>query len=209
MPGSEWPLIRSSIHSFCTYQAVFVLPAPSSLGLWNLFSPYNVASRISSFYPICIVPGCADPLHQKPHRYLPPPPHTPYLGRVLSLSTEAAPAKSLSRPSSRPESAWALVPAPTLSPLQDWVVSTSPRAVSVLLEQVTTLLPICGWRCPSPPPDAEAETPILWHLIQTTGSLEKTLKLGKIEGRMRSGWQRMRWLCSVVRIGKGVQNGGG
>ena len=33
--------------------------------------------------------------------------------------------------------------------------------------------------------DAEAETPILWHLMQRIDSLEKTLMLGKIEGRRR------------------------
>ena len=32
------------------------------------------------------------------------------------------------------------------------------------------------------------------HLMQRTDSLEKTLMLGKIEGRRRRGWQRMRWL---------------
>ena len=32
------------------------------------------------------------------------------------------------------------------------------------------------------------------HLMQRTDSLEKTLMLGKIEGRRRKGWQRMRWL---------------
>ena len=32
------------------------------------------------------------------------------------------------------------------------------------------------------------------HLMRRTGSLEKTLMLGKIEGRRRRGWQRMRWL---------------
>jgi len=32
------------------------------------------------------------------------------------------------------------------------------------------------------------------HFIQRTDSLEKTLMLGKIEGRRRRGWQRMRWL---------------
>ena len=32
------------------------------------------------------------------------------------------------------------------------------------------------------------------HLMQRTDSLEKTLMLGKIEGRKRKGWQRMRWL---------------
>ena len=32
------------------------------------------------------------------------------------------------------------------------------------------------------------------HLMQRTDSLEKTLMLGKIEGRRRRGCQRMRWL---------------
>ena len=32
------------------------------------------------------------------------------------------------------------------------------------------------------------------NLMQKTDSLEKTLILGKIEGRRRRGWQRMRWL---------------
>ena len=36
------------------------------------------------------------------------------------------------------------------------------------------------------------------HLIQTDDSLEKTPMLGKIEGKRRRGWQRMRWLDSVV-----------
>ena len=36
------------------------------------------------------------------------------------------------------------------------------------------------------------------HLIQRTDSLEKTLMLGKIEGRRRRGWQRMRWLDSIT-----------
>ena len=34
----------------------------------------------------------------------------------------------------------------------------------------------------------------LGHLMQRTDSLEKTLMLGKTEGRRRRGWQRMRWL---------------
>ena len=36
------------------------------------------------------------------------------------------------------------------------------------------------------------------HLMQRTDSLEKTLMLGKIEGRRRRGWQRMRWLDSIT-----------
>ena len=36
------------------------------------------------------------------------------------------------------------------------------------------------------------------HLIQRTDSLEKTLMLGKIEGRRRRGQQRMRWLNGLT-----------
>ena len=36
------------------------------------------------------------------------------------------------------------------------------------------------------------------HLMQRTESLEKTLMLGKIEGRRRRGWQRMRWLDGIT-----------
>ena len=36
------------------------------------------------------------------------------------------------------------------------------------------------------------------HLIWRTDSLEKTLMLGKIEGRRRRGWQRMRWLDGIT-----------
>ena len=35
------------------------------------------------------------------------------------------------------------------------------------------------------------------HLMHRTDSLEKTLMLGKIEGRKRSGRQRMRWLDGI------------
>ena len=36
------------------------------------------------------------------------------------------------------------------------------------------------------------------HLMQTADSLEKTLKLGKIEGSRGRGWQRMRWLDGII-----------
>ena len=42
--------------------------------------------------------------------------------------------------------------------------------------------------------DAEAETPI----FLPPDSFEKTLMLGKIEGRRRRGWQRMRWLDGIT-----------
>ena len=36
------------------------------------------------------------------------------------------------------------------------------------------------------------------HLMQRTDLLEKTLMLGKIQGRRRGGWQRMRWLDGIT-----------
>ena len=36
------------------------------------------------------------------------------------------------------------------------------------------------------------------HVMQKTDSFEKTLMLGKIEGRRRRGWQRMRWLDGIT-----------
>ena len=38
------------------------------------------------------------------------------------------------------------------------------------------------------------------HLMWRTDSLEKTLMLGKIEGRRRRGWQRMRWLDGITDL---------
>ena len=36
------------------------------------------------------------------------------------------------------------------------------------------------------------------HLMQVANSLEKTLMLGKIEGKERRAWQRMKWLDSIT-----------
>ena len=46
--------------------------------------------------------------------------------------------------------------------------------------------------------DAEAETLVLWPLMQRTDSVEKTMMLGKIEGMRRSGGQKMRWLDCIT-----------
>ena len=46
--------------------------------------------------------------------------------------------------------------------------------------------------------DAEAEIPILWPPHARVDSLEKTLMLGRIGGRMRRGQQRMRWLDGII-----------
>ena len=44
----------------------------------------------------------------------------------------------------------------------------------------------------------DAEPPILCHFMRRADSLEKALMLGKIEGKKRRGWQRMRWLYSIT-----------
>ena len=36
------------------------------------------------------------------------------------------------------------------------------------------------------------------HLMRTADLLEKTLMLGKIEGRRRKGWQRVKWLDGIT-----------
>ena len=47
--------------------------------------------------------------------------------------------------------------------------------------------------------DTEAEAPVLCnHLMQWAFSLEKTLMLGKIEGKRRRGHRRMRWLDDIT-----------
>ena len=46
--------------------------------------------------------------------------------------------------------------------------------------------------------NVEAETPVLWPPDAKSWLIGKTLMLGKIEGRMRRGWQRMRWLDGIT-----------
>ena len=51
--------------------------------------------------------------------------------------------------------------------------------------------------------DVQAETPILWPLTQRADSFEKTLMLGKVDGRRRRGLQRMRWLDGITDMSLG------
>ena len=44
----------------------------------------------------------------------------------------------------------------------------------------------------------ELKLQFLSHLMQRANLLEKTLMLGKTEGKRRTGWQRMRWLDSIT-----------
>ena len=48
--------------------------------------------------------------------------------------------------------------------------------------------------------NVESETPIFGHLMQRADSFEKTLMLGKIEGRRRRGRQRMSWLDGITDL---------
>ena len=50
--------------------------------------------------------------------------------------------------------------------------------------------------------DAEAETPVLGHLMGRVNSLEKIPMLGKIEGRRGKGQRRMRRLDSSIRLNR-------
>ena len=46
--------------------------------------------------------------------------------------------------------------------------------------------------------DYEAETKYFGHLMRRADSFEKILRLGKIEGMRRRGWQMMRWLDGIT-----------
>ena len=46
--------------------------------------------------------------------------------------------------------------------------------------------------------DAKLKLQYFGHLMRRADSLEKTLMLGKIEGRRRRGQQRMRWLDGIT-----------
>ena len=48
--------------------------------------------------------------------------------------------------------------------------------------------------------DFEAETPNFGHVMKRADPLEKTLMLGKTEGRRRRGRQRMRWLDGITNL---------
>ena len=48
--------------------------------------------------------------------------------------------------------------------------------------------------------DAEAKLQYFGHLMRRADSFEKTLLLGKIEGRRRRGRQRMRWLDGITDL---------
>ena len=86
--------------------------------------------------------------------------------------------------------------------LSDWITTTTRKVHNGFIRVTLTSLPVHSegdqrWVFFGRN-DAEAETPVLWHLMWRVESLEKTLMLGGIGGRRRRGRQRMWWLDGIT-----------
>ena len=72
-----------------------------------------------------------------------------------------------------------------------WVPWTARRSNQSILKEIS---PRCSLEGLMP----KLKLPYFDHLMWRTDSLEKTLMLGKIVGKRRRGWQRMRWLDGIT-----------
>ena len=72
-----------------------------------------------------------------------------------------------------------------------WVPWTARRANQAILKEISLEYSLDGLML-------KLKLQYFSHLMQSTDSLEKTLVLGRIEGRRRRGWQRMRWLDGIT-----------
>ena len=72
-----------------------------------------------------------------------------------------------------------------------WVPWTTRRSHQSILKEISPECSLEGLML-------KLKLPYFGHLMRTTDSLEKTLMLGKIDGRWRRGWQRMRWLDGIT-----------
>ena len=68
---------------------------------------------------------------------------------------------------------------------------TARRSNQSILKEIS---PGCSWEGLM----LKLKLPYFGHLMQRADSLEKTLMLGKIEGRKKRGQQRMRWLDGII-----------
>ena len=68
---------------------------------------------------------------------------------------------------------------------------TARRSNQSILKEVSPEYSLEGWML-------KLKLQYFGHLLQRTDSMEKTLMLGKIEGRRRRGRQRMRWLDGIT-----------
>ena len=71
------------------------------------------------------------------------------------------------------------------------VPSTARRSNQYILKEISLEYSLEG-------PTLKPKLQYFGHLMQRTDSLEKTLMLGKIEGRRRKERQRMRWLVGIT-----------
>ena len=72
-----------------------------------------------------------------------------------------------------------------------WVPWTARRSNQSILKEISP-------RCSLEGLILKLKLQYFGHLMQRTDSFKKTLMLGKIEGRRRKGWQRMRWLDGIT-----------
>ena len=68
---------------------------------------------------------------------------------------------------------------------------TARRSNQSILKEVSSGYSLKGWML-------KLKLQYFGHLMQRVDSLQKTLMLGKIEGRNRRGWQRIRWLDGII-----------
>ena len=89
----------------------------------------------------------------------------------------------------------------TFQPWSIWPITQLFWALAYAGMVIIIPVPYSSWTYylyPREQTDAEAEAPYFDHLVWKTDSLEKTLMLGKIEGRRRRGQQRMRRLMASL-----------
>ena len=70
---------------------------------------------------------------------------------------------------------------------------TARRSNQSILKEISPEYSLEGWML-------KLKLQYFGHLMRRTDSLEKTLMLGKIEGRRRRGRQRMRWLDGITNF---------
>ena len=66
------------------------------------------------------------------------------------------------------------------------------------LSRILIYITLCIWQCSLEGLMLKLKLQYFGHLMWRADSFEKTLMLGKIEGRRRRGWQRMRWLDGIT-----------
>ena len=81
----------------------------------------------------------------------------------------------------------------TIKKVEHWRIDTFElwRSNQSILKEISPGCPLVGLTL-------KLKLQYFGHLMRTTDLLEKTLMLGKTEGRRRRGWQKMRWLDGIT-----------